>query len=625
MAFAVLTALAVYNALAARLRDRAEASDQISACRAVPAISPASLPSSAAGSTPWTTGLNRCSSARGDGAAARSELEELSTLVKQLADSVASHDAALSRRRPVIAGSLQERADPADAAVAAAALEVSGASRPSPRSRRFSRLDRDGIIALVRSAIEANRIDLYLQPIVTLPQRNVRFLRSDVADEGRGRRTHRGRRFHQICRSRLVDAEARPPDSAALRAGGAAASDQEPRYWAVLQSVRRDPHRSGIPQLLEFVEANRAIAPSLVFEFTQSAVRAMGPPEHESLAVLAERGFRFSMDNVADLRFDARELHERGFRFIKVPACSRSAATAPRSVPADFSDLLARFGIDVAERIESENIVVDLLEYGVRLGKDFCSRRRGRCAPKRCKGSGEGSDLRRKPPTARSNRQPDAQSTKSSATSSQLPPTIRWAPRAPRPLAPAGAADRRGLRRSMNLAMTSFQTNPLSQANVPLIERFAPLARGYDVLFCDVWGVVHNGVAAFADACEALARFRSGGGTAILLTNAPRPAAAVVRILDRLGVPRTAYDAIVSSGDVTRGVVEQRPNERMFHLGPQRDLPIFDGLTWSLRRSKRRLRGLFRPVRRHDGDAGKLSRDAGVDARAPTVHGLRQS
>jgi len=75
-----------------------------------------------------------------------------------------------------------------------------------------------------------------------------------------------------------------------------------------------------------------------------------------------------------------------------------------------------------------------------------------------------------------------------------------------------------------------------------------------------------------------LARFRSGGGTAILLTNAPRPAAAVARILDRFGVPRTAYDAIVSSGDVTRGVVEQKLNESMFHIGPSRDLPIFDGL-----------------------------------------------
>jgi HAD superfamily hydrolase (TIGR01459 family) len=127
--------------------------------------------------------------------------------------------------------------------------------------------------------------------------------------------------------------------------------------------------------------------------------------------------------------------------------------------------------------------------------------------------------------------------------------------------------------------MTSIPNeNSLPRPSVPLIERFAPLAADYDVLFCDVWGVVHNGVAAFADACEALACFRSSGGTVILLTNAPRPAAAVARILDRFGVPRTAYDAIVSSGDVTRGVVEQKLNESMFHIGPSRDLPIFDGL-----------------------------------------------
>jgi HAD superfamily hydrolase (TIGR01459 family) len=111
-----------------------------------------------------------------------------------------------------------------------------------------------------------------------------------------------------------------------------------------------------------------------------------------------------------------------------------------------------------------------------------------------------------------------------------------------------------------------------------IIETFAPLARDYDVLFCDVWGVVHNGLAAFPAACAALTRVRAGGGTVILITNAPRPGAAVQRILDRLGVPREAYDAIVSSGDVTRGIVEARLRERVFHLGPPRDLPIFTGL-----------------------------------------------
>jgi HAD superfamily hydrolase (TIGR01459 family) len=111
-----------------------------------------------------------------------------------------------------------------------------------------------------------------------------------------------------------------------------------------------------------------------------------------------------------------------------------------------------------------------------------------------------------------------------------------------------------------------------------IIERFAPLARAYDVLLCDVWGVLHNGVAAFAPACQALARFRAGRGTVILITNAPRPGAEVEGILDRLGVPREAYDAIVSSGDVTRGIVAARLDERVFHLGPPRDLPIFTGL-----------------------------------------------
>ncbi|MFZ3358630.1 MAG: TIGR01459 family HAD-type hydrolase, partial [Xanthobacteraceae bacterium] len=83
----------------------------------------------------------------------------------------------------------------------------------------------------------------------------------------------------------------------------------------------------------------------------------------------------------------------------------------------------------------------------------------------------------------------------------------------------------------------------------PFIERFEPLSRDYDVLFCDVWGVIHNGVAAFPAACDALMRFRERGGTAILITNAPRAGEAVGRILDRLGVPRDAYDTITSSGD----------------------------------------------------------------------------
>jgi HAD superfamily hydrolase (TIGR01459 family) len=119
----------------------------------------------------------------------------------------------------------------------------------------------------------------------------------------------------------------------------------------------------------------------------------------------------------------------------------------------------------------------------------------------------------------------------------------------------------------------------MSPKSLPhIIERFAPLAPHYDVLLCDVWGVVHNGVAAFTAAGEALERFRAGGGTVVLITNAPRPGAAVQRILDQFGVPQDAYDAITTSGDVTRGIVGSRPGESVFHLGPSRDRPIFAGL-----------------------------------------------
>ncbi len=110
------------------------------------------------------------------------------------------------------------------------------------------------------------------------------------------------------------------------------------------------------------------------------------------------------------------------------------------------------------------------------------------------------------------------------------------------------------------------------------VDNFSTVAQRYDVLLCDVWGVVHNGLAAYAEACDALARFRAGGGTVVLITNAPRPSGWVVRQLDRLGVPREAYDAVTSSGDVTRDVMAERSGSAVFHIGPERDLSIFEGL-----------------------------------------------
>jgi HAD superfamily hydrolase (TIGR01459 family) len=118
----------------------------------------------------------------------------------------------------------------------------------------------------------------------------------------------------------------------------------------------------------------------------------------------------------------------------------------------------------------------------------------------------------------------------------------------------------------------------MSVSAPPFTTHFSTLASAYDVVLCDVWGVVHNSLVAFADACTALTRFRRQGGIVVLITNAPRPAEVVMTLLDELEVPRAAYDAIVSSGDVTRAIIAARAGQSAFHVGPARDVPIFDGL-----------------------------------------------
>jgi len=112
----------------------------------------------------------------------------------------------------------------------------------------------------------------------------------------------------------------------------------------------------------------------------------------------------------------------------------------------------------------------------------------------------------------------------------------------------------------------------------PLITEFSTIASGYDVVLSDVWGVIHNGITSYPHACDALMRFRAGGRVVVLITNAPRPSESVARQLDRLDVPRESYDAIVSSGDVTRSVIKKRDGQSLYHLGPERDRSIFSEL-----------------------------------------------
>ncbi len=116
--------------------------------------------------------------------------------------------------------------------------------------------------------------------------------------------------------------------------------------------------------------------------------------------------------------------------------------------------------------------------------------------------------------------------------------------------------------------------------HVPLVlERAGALLSQYDVLFCDVWGVVHNGVTAFEDACAALKRFRRESGTVILVSNAPVPKHRVEVMLQSRNVPEGAWDDIVSSGDIALTHIEARGFERLYCIGPQdRDQALFKAL-----------------------------------------------
>jgi cyclic-di-GMP phosphodiesterase, flagellum assembly factor TipF len=395
VALGTLTALAVYNAISARKNDRLEASNQ--------------LANLARGSDDLARQLaefgRRLSAvevkvetvvdrALATAQPLAAEIEEMSALVKQLADSVAMHETAISNTVLAVErrGYQAPQAQAASAAPVAAAMPpvapaslpssvaaapaAQAASAPPPIDRNipaFAGFDRDGIIAAIRRAIDSGRIDLFLQPVVTLPQRKVRYyeaLSRLKADNG-----------DLVLADDFIDY---------AEAGRLMPSLDNLSVVRCVQVVRRLLLKSrdvglfcnlssatltdsSFPKFLEFMEANRAIAPALVFEFTQSAVRAMGPIEHESLAALAERGFRFSIDNLTDLRVEARELNERGFRFVKAPAAllfNRVGLVSTDIHPADFSDLLGRFGIDlIADHIESESTVVDLLDFDVRFGQ----------------------------------------------------------------------------------------------------------------------------------------------------------------------------------------------------------------------------------------------------------------
>jgi HAD superfamily hydrolase (TIGR01459 family) len=121
----------------------------------------------------------------------------------------------------------------------------------------------------------------------------------------------------------------------------------------------------------------------------------------------------------------------------------------------------------------------------------------------------------------------------------------------------------------------------MGQEQAQIIRQIAGLSEisdHYDVILCDIWGVLHNGVASFTQASDALVSFRRRGGAVILISNAPRPSPPIARQVLKLGVSPDAFDAVVTSGDVTIGLMEQQGGDRVLHIGPERDLTLLDAV-----------------------------------------------
>ena len=379
VALTALTFLILYNAVSMRLRDRTDVGGQIAdlsrgtadLARQVAEFGRRLSAIETRLSATDANGQERIQTVAG-------EISELGSLVRQIASSVAAHDDLLANTativrqvaEPVAADTNETMPAPTPVQAVSASAPVADAP-PPPANPTNAQL-----LVAVRNAIEANRIDLFLQPMVTLPQRKVRYyeavarLRDDkeqllTANDFVGTAEAAGLmgqidhtvmlRCVQVLRRLMV----RSKDVGV--------------FCNVSGGTLSNPSVFG--QCLDFLEANRILAPSLVLEFKQSTFRHLGPVESEHLAQLARLGYGFSIDNVTDLRVDPRELADRGVKFIKVPAAmlldQKQLSTADIHA-ADLSDLLGRFGIDlVAERIEGERAVVDLLDYDVRFGQGF--------------------------------------------------------------------------------------------------------------------------------------------------------------------------------------------------------------------------------------------------------------
>ncbi len=414
IAISILTGLAIYNATSNRLRDRANLAAQIAdlsrgcadLARQVAEVGRRTASLETQGDQVASVAVSQ---ARLATESFTTELGELSTLVKQLAETVAVHELKFASGQHQQAGAVAQyddasQSEPSQSAAFQAEFELPP-PMPAPNTSAAARAN---MIETVRNSLEANRVDLYLQPIVTLPQRKVRY-------------------YEGLARLRTENGTIVMPSDflGAAESSGLVAKVDNQMLFRCVQVIRRLQIKNRevglfcnispttlndplvFPEILQFMDANRAIAPSLILEFRQSALRAMGPLETEALSSLRDLGFRFSMDAVTDLRMEPRDLGERGIRYVKVPSqflLGDGGSTASDIHAADLSDLLGRFGISlIAEKIEVEAQVVDLLEYDVRFGQGYLFSQPRPVRNEALRGAGE-SDLELEEPADRPRR-----------------------------------------------------------------------------------------------------------------------------------------------------------------------------------------------------------------------------
>lgn len=300
------------------------------------------------------------------------QFQVLETLVKQMAERIATAQVSGGEASPVSAsvngggaalgGNGSAREDSADFS------EHGNGAETGPSDAH--------LLDLVRRSLEENRVDLYLQPIVMLPQRKTCY-------------------YEALTRLRDSAGDVIMPASylKVAEPAGIMPMIDNLLLFRCVKVMRRLVERNrdiGVfcnisanslldpeffPHFLEFMQQNRELAGSLIFEFSQATVNGAGPLEQESMSLLREIGFRFSLDHVTDLNIDFNMLSDRGFRFLKVDAhtlIDGMAGAGAQIHSADLRALLARYGIElVAEKVETERDVVNLLDFEVGLGQGY--------------------------------------------------------------------------------------------------------------------------------------------------------------------------------------------------------------------------------------------------------------